>query len=485
MNEKALINKNKIFSSLRWKFFEKNGVQIISLVVQIILARLLTPTEFGIVALLAIFINISDVFINYGFNIALIQKKDTDKIDYSTVLYISLSVAASCYALLFYAAPSIARFYSLPELTDILRVIALVLFPGVFNSIQNSIISRQLDFKKSFIANFFALGISGALGIIMAYLGFGVWALVAQQLSSAFAICLIMWFTVKWRPQIIFSWARAKSLFSFGWKILTAVLLDVAERESAGLIIGKMFSPAALAFYSKGKQFPSIVSTGIDGAIQSVLLPVYSKLQDDKEKLKSTVRRSITLTSFVNMPIMFCLAAAAEPLVRVLLTEKWLPCVPIMQIFCISASFYPIATNNTQVMNAMGRSDIFLKIEIIKKLFWLIILAVFIPYGIYAFASGMLLFGIICNIINTWPNKKLLDYGPVEQFKDILQPILISTFTALIVWSLLLLKFNIWLTLLLQPLTAIIIYISLSWLAKSESLQYLWENAKIEISAKK
>ena len=247
----------------------------------------------------------------------------------------------------------------MPQITPVFRVLSITLFFGAFNSVQNSVIARKMQFKKLFFSSLGAIMVSGILGIIMAYLGFGVWALVIQTISNQLLITVILWFTVHWRPRFIFDFKRVKILFSYGWKLLVSSLIDALYNEANSLIIGKLYNPSVLGFYTRGKQFPSLIVTNINGSIQSVMLPALASQQDNRQKVKDMVRRSIVTSSFFVFPLMFGLAAVAEPLVKLLLTEKWLPAVPFLQIFCLSYALWPIHIANLQAINALGRSDVF------------------------------------------------------------------------------------------------------------------------------
>jgi teichuronic acid exporter len=467
------INKTKVLSSLLWKLMERGGTQGVQFIVQIILARLLLPEDYGIIALVVIFTSIAGVFVQSGLNTALIQKKDADQVDFSSVFYLSLLIAFLIYIILFFAAPFIAAFYVIPEITPVIRVLSIILFFGAFNSIQNAVIARSLQFKKLFFSSTGAILISGTVGIYMAYTGFGVWALVGQQLTNQLFITLILWFTVKWRPQLLFSLVKVKGLFSFGWKLLMSALIDTVYRDLRSLIIGKMYNPAMLGFYNRGQQFPQLLITNINGSIQSVMLPVLSSQQDNRPRVKDIMRRAIVTSSFIIYPMMVGLAVTAEPLVKILLTDKWLPCVPFLQIFCASYALWPIHTANLQAINALGRSDIFLKLEIIKKMVGLSILGVTVFYGVYAIALGQVIGGIISTFINAYPNKKLLNYSYIEQWKDIMPSLLLSLVMGAVVYSLKWLGLSVFLTLIIQVCVGIILYIGMAWIFKLECFRYL------------
>jgi len=472
------ISKAKILSSLFWKLMERGGTQGIQFIVQIILARLLLPKDYGLIALVLIFITIANVFVQSGFNTALIQKKSVDEVDFSSVFYLSLFVAGIIYILLFLSAPFISKFYSEPKLIPILRILSITLFFGAINSIQNALIARQMQFKKLFFSSLGAIFISGILGIIAAYQGFGVWALVIQQLVNKFMITVILWFTVKWRPKLIFSIKRVKILFSYGWKLLISALIDTLYMNLRSMFIGKIYSQDMLGYYNRGKQFPQLIVTNINSSIQLVMLPALASEQDDIKRVKEMVRRSIVTSSFILFPMMVGLAVVAEPLVKILLTDKWLPCVPFLQIFCMSYALWPIHTANLQAINALGRSDIFLKLEIIKKIIGLFILGISIPYGVYAIAIGGIISGIISTFINAYPNKKLLNYSYIEQLRDIMPSLLLSLMMGAIIYNLKFIGLIAWKTLILQIITGVILYSVMANLFQLECYIYLIKTIK-------
>jgi teichuronic acid exporter len=474
--------KGKVIQSLFWKLMERGGVQGIQFIVQIVLARILSPNDYGIIALLTIFISLSNVFIQSGFNTALIQKINVKEEDFSSVLYISLLVATVLYIALFFASPFIANFYGISELIQVLRVLSIILFFGAFNSIQNAIIARSMQFKKLFIVSVFSILISGIVGITLAYLGFGVWALVAQQITNQVSITFILWFTLKWRPKLIFSINRIGDLFSYGWKLLVSSLIDTLYMNLRGLIVGKVYISDMLAFYNRGEQFPQLIVNNINGSIQSVMLPTLSAEQEDRKRVKELVRRSIVTSSFLIFPLMIGLAAVGEPLIKILLTDKWLPCVPFMQIFCLTYSLWPIHTSNLQAINALGRSDIYLKLEVIKKIVGITILIFSMFYGVYAIALGGLLSGVVSSFINSYPNLKLLDYSYKEQIKDILPSLILSLIMGLIVYSILFLNLSPYLTLVIQVFIGAIVYIGLAKLFKIECYEYLLSTIKKHIN---
>lgn len=478
------IGKKHILSSLIWKFLERGGTQGVQFILQIFLARLLTPNDYGIIALITIFIALARVFVQSGFNTALIQGKDINEEDYSSVFYLSMFVAILLYIILFFTAPAVADFYKIKDFILILRVLSLTLFIGAVTSVQNAIVVRKMQFKKLFISSLGAMLISGVIGIIMAYKGYGVWALVYQQLSNQLIITLILWFVVDWRPKLVFSIKKIKKLFFYSYKLLLSALLNTLYMNFRSLVIGKLYSPDMLGYYNRGNDFPRIISTNFDGAIQSVMLSTLSREQDNKLRVKQMMRRGIVTSSFILFPLMVGLAIISKPLVLLLLTEKWLPCVPFIWVFCGSYSLLPIHTANLQAINALGRSDIFLKLEIIKKILGVVILIMTLKFGVYVIALGMLLSGIISTFVNSYPNKKLLNYSYKEQIIDILPSLLISLIMGIMIYQLsYLVKGNL-LLIIAQIIFGGVSYIILATIFKLECYKYLLSTIREIINRK-
>lgn len=461
----------KIISGLLWKLLELGGTQGIQLVVSIILARILSPEEFGTISLIIIFITIANTFVQSGFATSLVQKKDVYDDDYSSVLWVSLLFAAVMYAVLFFAAPFIAEYYSVPVLTSLIRVTGIILFPGALVSIQTSYVSRNMQFNKLFTGSLVSVIVSGAVAIIMAASGFGVWAMSAQQIVYYFIMMFVMLIIISWKPKFVIVFSRVKEFFSFGWKILTAGLIDTIWTNVYGLVIGKRFSTAELGGYNRGEQFPKLIATNLGAAVQAVMLPVYSKSQDNKDDLKSLLQATVKYSSFVLLPMMAGLAAVARPMISLLLTDKWLFCVPYLQILAVSYAFYPIHTANLQAINAQGRSDLFLKLEIIKKISGILFLIIGLRFGIIAMLILKTVNEVICAVINSHPNKKLLGYGFISQIKDILPEIISSAIMYAAVFAVTLSKLNGAILLLIQIITGIAVYLLMSLLINRKTLK--------------
>lgn len=471
-------NRVSTFSNFMWRFAERCGAQMVTFIVSIVLARLLTPEDYGCVALITIFITIMQVFVDSGLGTALIQKKDADDIDFSSVFYFNLVVCFVLYSIMFASAPFIAKFYNDVSLTPIVRVISLTIVISGLKGIQQSYVSRNMLFKRFFYATLGGTVFSAFLGIGMAYIGTGVWAIVAQQLSNTAIDTLILWITVKWRPQKKFSWKRLKSLLSFGWKMLVSALLDTVYTNIRSLVIGKMYSSSDLAFYNQGDKLPSVIVNNINTSIDSVLLPTIAKEQEDRERVKSMTRRAIKTSTYIMAPLMMGLAFCATPVVNLVLTEKWLPCVPFLQIFCITYMFYPIHTANLNAIKAMGRSDLFLKLEIAKKIVGLILLLGTMRISVMAMAYSLLVSMVTSMIINSWPNKDLLNYSFKEQLIDIFPSVSLAVVMGVSVSFIDKLGFPSALTLLIQVPTGAVIYLIGSILLHLDSFNYLLEIIK-------
>lgn len=466
---------------------ERVGAQGVEFVVSIVLARILAPEVYGSIALVSVFTTILNVFINNGIGNALIQKKDADNIDFSTIFYFNIVFSISLYLVMFVTAPLIAGFYEDASLTPVLRVLSLTVVIAGLKNVQQAYVSRTMQFKKFFFSTLGGTIGAAILGITIAVLGGGVWALVAQQVFNAAVDTMILWITVKWRPDKVFSFERFKTLFSYGWKLLVTALIENIYYDLRQLIIGKLYSSKDLAFYNKGKQFPYFITKIVNQAVDSVLFPVMSKEQDDIVHLRLMTKTSIKMTCYIMAPLMMGLAFAGNTIISVILTEKWLFCVPYLAIFCVAHLLSPIQTANINAIKAIGNSGTVLKLEIIKKIIGVGLLIVSMWFGVMAMAYSMLATSLISQIINALPNKKLLNYGYIDQVKDIMPSILLAVFMGVCVKLIEFLPFGLPLivTLMLQIIVGATIYILLSKLFKLESFEYLKGIAKSFLSKKK
>ena len=468
MNKK---NKSEIVTSLFWKILENGGSQGVQFVVSILLARLLSPAEYGIVAIVLIFTTIANVLVQNGFSSALIQKRNADNLDFSSVLIFNMLLAIVIYGLLFLVSPVIAAVYNRNELIMILRVMGIIIIPGSIISVQNSYIARNMKFKMLFIATFLSSIISGGVSVMMALRGMKVWSLAFQQIVYYFALLIILGIGSGFYPKIEFSFERLRTMFAFGSKLLIASLIDTIFTNIHGLIIGKAYSEEMLGAYNRGEQFPKLVVTNLSSAIQSVLLPVMSKKQDSRQDIKLLLKSSIKLSTFVVAPMMCGLAAVSNNLIILLLGEKWSEAIPFLQMMCFSYAFWPIHISNLQALNAMGRSDIFLKLEIIKKIMGTIILIIGIQYNVFVFIGLKAFSDLICAFINAAPNAGLLGYSLREQSIDSLTNVIPAVIMGICIYFAgLRLGVGV-VSLIVQIFLGIIIYMVLLLLFRNENLK--------------
>ena len=480
-----MISKQGVISNFIWRFAERVGAQVVAFIVSIVLARILEPDAYGTVALITVITTILQVFVDSGLGNALVQKKDADNLDFSTVFFTNLIFCSFIYICLFFASPYIAVFYEDAALTPYIRVLGLTVLISGIKNVQQAYVSRNMLFKKFFYSTLGGTILAGVIGVVMAFGGAGVWALIAQQVINLTVDTIILWITVKWRPELKFSFERLKGLFNFGWKLLVSSLIDSVYTNIRQLIIGKVYSSADLAQYNRGRQFPNLIVQNVNTSIDSVLLPAMSNVQDDKERVKSMTRRSIKVSTYIMAPLMMGLAFVGEPLVRLVLTEKWLPSVFFMRVFCISFMFYPIHTANLNAIKAMGRSDLFLKLEIVKKTLGMIALLSTIWISVEAMAYSLLATSFVNQVVNSWPNKKLLDYGYRHQMKDLIPGVILALFMGFCIYPIQWLGLPDILTLLLQAIAGVVIYLVGSIVFKLDSFIYLWNIIKPYINRRK
>ena len=407
-----------------WNFAENVLYKGVQFILQIVLARILMPEDYGLCAIVLAFINIAQELVNSGFPNALIQKKDASRIDFSSVCHFSVALGIIFYSVLYIIAPIIADFFNDSRITSIMRIMGLSLVIGAFNSVQTAIVYKHLQFRKSFIANFVSISASAVFGILAATKGFGVWALVVQYLSNRVINTLTFFCLVKWFPTIEFSFQSIKSLFSYGWKLMITSLLSFLSQDIYSLVIGKFFSKAQLGVYDLGNKIPSNLANTIASTIGRVLFPAFSAIQDDTSRIKEYIKITNQLSCFVMFPLMFGIAAAAKPIIILVFTEKWLNSVIIMQVACVWYAFNPIHYANIQVSKAIGRSDISLLIELSKKVLDILLLVFTVRYGIFYVALGLAVSSIIGLWIDIEPMKKHIKYSTVEQLIDVFPSLL-------------------------------------------------------------
>lgn len=472
--------KKRFLSSLAWAFLERCGAQGVGLVINIILARLLLPEDYGALAIMVIFTNLANQFVLNGFNTSLIQNRDVTDEDYSSVLHVSLILTVLLYGVIYACAPMIGNYYKTPSLIRPLRVLALLLFPSALQSVQTARLRREMDYRQLFYLTVISSAIGGIAGIVIALNGGGIWALVTQQLCGALGTCAVLWVKLRWRPRAVINWKRVGTLFSYGWKLLAASILNTLYNDLAGLIIGKKYTTTTLAYYDKGQMLPRKLMSNISDSIQNVMLSALAREQDDRARCKAMLRRSIQVGCFVIFPMMAGLAAVAPPLIEILLTEKWLPCVPYMQLTCVIYASNSITSANLQAMNALGRSDMFLKLEIIKKIVGLSVLAITVLcfHSAIAIVWGNVLLIPFYLLVNAAPNKKIVGYPFGEQLRDIFPPFLLSALMFCAVSAIEVIGLPVWITLAAQILAGVVFYICGAWLLRIESFFYIINMAK-------
>lgn len=464
--------KEKVLSGLIWTFGERILAQGVSFVLSIILARILMPNEYGIIAMVMVFINIANVFTSTGFGESLVQKKNADELDFSTVFYCTLGMSVVIYIILFTCAPYIAKFYHTKEIVLVLRILSLKIIMSSIATVQHAYVQKQMMFKKFFFSTLGGTVISGVLGIMLAYAGAGVWALVVQYLINTIIDIMVLFITVPWHPEFLFSLKRAKCLMNFGWKLVLANLINAVYNELRSLIIGHSYSSAALAYYNKGNQIPALAITNIDTAIGTVVFPAMSETEG-KERLKAIGRRAMKTTSYIILPIMIGLIIVSRPLILLLLTEKWENSIIFMQILCLYWMTQPIQTTNWQIIKAVGRSDLCLKLECLKKSIGIIMILVSMQFGVTAIAISAALFGFVSMVINILPNKKLINYSIKEQLLDIMPSFFASLVMGVVVYTISFIKMPTVVLLIIQVILGICTYLTISYIFKIDSFSYM------------
>lgn len=464
---------NSVSASMVFKTLERYSVMGVQLIVQIVIARILNPEDYGIVAMMSVFIAIATVFVQNGFSMAIVQKKEADERDYGTALFINLLIGLFLYFLIFFTAPFIAEYYHQLEIKNCIRVLALVLVLGSVNSIQIAISNRQMQFKNLFKCNLIASIISGLTGVVFALLGFGYWALVIQQICSSVVMLFLITLQQHWMPRFYFKKESAKSMFSFGWKTLCAGLLNEGFNQLNSLIIGRKYSSSDLAFYTKGNQFPKYVTMGVDSSISTVMFSAFSNKQDEEDTLHKLMKKTICINSYIVIPLLIFLAVSADKIISILLTEKWLQVVPFMQLACVACAFHPVAAAQVQLISAIGRSDLRLQMEVIKKSIFLALLLPAIQYGPIAIAISAVVAGFLGVLIGAIYCQKIVNYRVVYTLQNLF-PILISGgVMGVCMWLLGILVLHPFLTLVLQALCGAIIYFVISRMLNIYAFFYL------------
>ena len=450
--------REKTVKGVGWSAADNLSQHAVTFLVSIVLARLLTPDDYGLIGIVTIFTLVSQALINAGFTSALIRKKDATDDDYNTVFIVNLGMSILLYAIIFLASPSIADFFNRQELISLVRVTSLGMIIGALALVQQTRLTKRIDFKSQTVITLTASVLSGLVGIVMAIVGFGVWALVAQQLSLQAIKTVGLWIVNRWVPKLHFSSNSFKELFGFGWKMMLSSLLDTVWKELYQVVVGKFYSPATLGQYTRSKQFATLFSRNLTSVIQRVTYPVLSNIQDDKERMISAYRRIIKTTMFITAISMFFLGAISEPLLYCLIGPKWHEAATYLPLICFSGSLYPLHAINLNMLQVQGRSDLFLGLEIIKKIIGLLPLSVCIFYGILPMLYVNLVIGIICYFLNSYFPGKLLGYSSWMQLRDVAPSYALACLIALMVYFLKYLPLSYWIVLPIQIILGVIIF---------------------------
>ena len=427
--------RNKAIKGVGWSFADNILNQGVTFLVGLVLARLLSPEEYGLIGIIAIFIAVFNSIVDSGFSNALIRKNDAGDADYNTVFITNMVMSVLLFCVMFFGAPVIASFFNRPQLIPLTKVMASVVIINAFAIIQRTILVKKVDFKTQTKVSAIASVASGVVGIGMASGGLGVWSLVGQQLSRQFLNSLFLWVFAKWYPKLQFSLKSFKELFNFGWKLMVSGLIDTVWREIYQVVIGKFYSPATLGQYTRAHQFGSIFSTNLTAVVQRVSYPVLSEIQDDVQKLKNAYKKVIKVTMLITFCCMLGLAAIAEPMIVSLIGDQWLPAVPFLQILCFSMMLYPLHAINLNMLQVQGRSDLFLRLEIIKKIIAVVPLLLGIFVNIYLMLFGSVITGFIAYYLNAFYSGKFLNYSILEQVRDIIPSFIIAMIMAVSVWG--------------------------------------------------
>lgn len=471
MSEESL--KNKTAKGVFWSSVERFSVQGVQFLVMLIIARVLDPKDFGLVGMLAIFLAVAQSLIDSGFSQALIRKQDRTEIDNSTVFYFNIVVSVMLYFLLFAIAPWVACFYNEPQLTDLMRVLCLVLIINSFAVVQRAIYTSTINFKIQAKASFIAAFISGAVGIYLAISGYGVWTLIWQQLLNASINTLLLWFYSSWNPKWQYSWQSFRELFSFGSKLLVSGLLDTIYNNMYALVIGKVFSATTLGYYSQADRFTKLPSSNITGILQRVTYPVLCSIQDDDDRLRKDYRQLLRLSAFIIFPLMCLLAGVAYPLVELLIGEKWRFAATLIIPICFNMMWYPIHAINLNLLQVKGRSDLFLKLEIIKKCFGVFFLVVSVPFGVVVMCYVGILQSLVALFINTYYTGKLIQVGFIMQMKDLSMILITSLLVFAMTYLTIFLKVSILLKLITGIIIGLVTFSTIAYLFKFSELDYI------------
>lgn len=456
-----------------WSLIERFGTQGVQFLVMLVMARLLSPNDYGVVGMLVVFVAIAQAFVDGGFSQALIRKKDRTKVDNSTVFYFNIVVSVLIYLIFYLFAPCVSTFYNMPTLTPFMRVICLSIIINAFGVVQRALFNANIDFKAQAKASLIAIVISGAIGITLAFRGFGPWALVWQQLSNLVVNTLFLWIYSEWRPILAYSWKSFNELFSFGSKLLATSLLNAIYNNIQTIVIGKLYAAKSLGLYTRAAHFADLPSQQFTSVFMRVTFPVLCKVQDDLERLTSVYRRMLRVSAYIVFPLLIGMAAVAHPMIEVFIGKQWIECAYMLQIICFAEMWYPIHAINLDILQVSGRSDLFLKIEIYKKIVSLALLAISAPFGIIAMCYSNLLSSLICLYINTYYSSKILGISLLSQLKDLFPTISLAMVMFVIVQVVIFFISNVFAQLVVGVIVGVIFYISLSYILRFSEFKEL------------
>lgn len=454
------MDEKKTFSNMVWRFFERVGAKGIAFIVSIVLARVLSPDDYGTVAIVTVIISILDVFVDSGFGTSLIQKKYVNELDYSSVFYFNILSCTIIYLFIFFAAPFISRIYNNENLILIIRVMSILLIISGIKNIQQAYITRNMMFKKFFFATLGGTIFAGIIGIMLAINGAGVWALIIQMLSNTVVDTIILWFTVGWRPCRQFSFQRIKELFRYSGSILVALLIARITDLLNQPLIGLFYSNSDLAYYNQGYRIINIITENVNTAMESVLFPTISRVQDNRERVKLITKKSVKMSCYVIMPMMMGIAVCGKAMISLLFTEKWLPCVPYMYVFCVLFAIYPINIANLNVPKALGISEILIKYQLIKSVISISILLLSLRFGVFAVAIGVLISFLLSTAVSAWPNRELINYSLINEIQDVIPIIGLTVSMGAIVYLIGMLQFHLIIILIMQISMGVIVYMA-------------------------
>lgn len=468
-------NSQAALGGMAWAFAERISAQLVTLVVSIVLARLLSPDEYSIVAIVTVFVTIANIFVTAGFGSALVQKLNADNVDFSTTLFFSLGFSGAIYLVLFFTAPYIAAFYGIELLTPVVRVMSLRIIIAAVNSVQQAYVSRTLQFRKFFYSTLTGTVVSAFVGIGMAYAGYGVWALVGQYLTNVTIDTVVLSITCGWKPQFVFSISRMKSLFSYGWKVMAASVFHTLGTQARALVLGKVASPRELSFYNQGEKFPALFINNIETSIQKVLAPILSREQENIPKVLDLTRKSMQVATFTIWPLLIGLAAVSESLIELLYTSKWMGSVPYLKLICIAYLFYPVGETHVRTIRALGRSDITLRTVTAAELvnILLLVLAVFSGFGGMGIAGSWILSSIAMAVFNGAADYRVTGYGLQDQVKDVLLTGICSGIMYIAVQQLRHVEMQLFLKLLIQIVLGLVVYVASSFLLNRKTFLYV------------